>query len=138
MLYHCKDPEKPRVLLLGTTGISAVNIGGTTIHSGLVIKPGTKLLGLNDKSKTGLRNRLSKVKLLITDELSMVSSDLWTDIDSRLGEIFVIIPQKAFADLSVMAVADLLQLPPVRGKPIFSKFSDKDSMKHLLGLQLFI
>ena len=35
LIYHCKDPEKPRVLLLGSTGISAVNIGGTTIHSGL-------------------------------------------------------------------------------------------------------
>ena len=36
-----------------------------------------------------------------------------------------------------MTVADLLQLPPVRGKLIFSQFSDKDSMKHLLGLQLW-
>ena len=47
------------------------------------------------------------------------------------------IPEKEFADLSVMAVTDLLQLPPVRGKPIFSQFSDKDSIKHLLGLQLW-
>ena len=39
----------------------------------------------------------------------MVSSDLWTDIDSTLEEIFLIIPEKAFASLSVMAVADLLQ-----------------------------
>ena len=51
LLHHCKDPEKPRVLLLGPTGISAVNIGETTIHSGLGIKPRIKLLGLNDKSK---------------------------------------------------------------------------------------
>ena len=36
-----------------------------------------------------------------------------------------------------MTVADLLQLPPVRGKLVFSQFSDKDSMKHLLGLQLW-
>ena len=49
----------------------------------------------------------------------------------------MMIPEKAFAGLSVMAVADLLQLPPVRGKPIFSQFSDKDSMKHLLGLKLW-
>ena len=41
LLYHHKDPEKPRVLLLGPTGISAVNIGGATIHSGLGMKPGT-------------------------------------------------------------------------------------------------
>ena len=33
LLYHCKDPGEPRVLLLGPTEISAVNIGGTTIHS---------------------------------------------------------------------------------------------------------
>ena len=25
LLYHCKDPDNPRVLLLGPTGISAVN-----------------------------------------------------------------------------------------------------------------
>ena len=64
----------------------------------------------------------------------MASSNLWTDIDSRLGVIFMMILEKAFAGLSVMAVADLIQLPPVSGKPIFSQFSDKDSMKHLLGL----
>ena len=138
LLYHCKDTDKPRVLLLGSPAISAVNIAGTTIYSGLAIKPGTKLLGLNEKSKkAALRNKLSVVKLLIIGELSMVSSDLWTDIDSRLGEIFLMIPEKAFAGLSVMDVADLLQLPPVRGKPIFSQFSDQDSMNHLLGLQLW-
>ena len=55
LLYHCKDTEKPRVLLLGPTGISAVNIGGTTIQCGLGIKPGTKLLVLNDKFKADLK-----------------------------------------------------------------------------------
>ena len=52
----------------------------------------------------------------------MVSSDLWTDVDSRLGEIFMMIPDIAFAGLLVMTVADLLQLPPVREKLIFSHF----------------
>ena len=65
MLYHkycfiiVRNPEKPRVHLLEPTGMSAVNIRGNTIHSGLVIKPGTKLLGLKDKSKAAIRNRLS-------------------------------------------------------------------------------
>ena len=67
------------------------------------------------------------MKLLIIDELSMVSSDLWTDIDSRLGEIFMLILEKALDDLSVMTVVDLLQLPPVR----------KNILKYLLGLQLW-
>ena len=49
-------------------------MGGTTIHFGLGIKPGVKLLGLNDKS--ALRNKLLEKKFLIINELSMVSSDL--------------------------------------------------------------
>ena len=48
-----------------------------------------------------------------------------------------LIPEKAFVRPAVMTVADLLQLPSVKRKPIFSQFSDKDSMKHLLGLQLW-
>ena len=32
-----QDPDKPKVLLLGSTGKSAFNIGGTTIHSALGI-----------------------------------------------------------------------------------------------------
>ena len=135
LLYHY--PERPRVLLLGPTGMSAVNVCGTTIHSGLGIKPGIKLLGLNNKSKAALRNKLSEVKFLIIDELSMVSSDLWIDINSRFEEVLIIIPEKAFASLSVMTVSDFLQLPPVLGEFIFPSFSDKDSMKHLLGLQLW-
>ena len=85
LLYCCKDSEKPTFFLLGPTVKSLVNINRTTIHAGLGIKPGTKLLGLNDKSQVDLRNRLSEVKLLIIDELSMVTSDLRTDKDPRLG-----------------------------------------------------
>ena len=76
------------------------------------------------------------MKLSIIDELSMVSSDLWTDNDSKLGEIFKMIPEIAFSSLSVLTVADLVELPPVTGKLLFSQFSDQNSMKHLLGLQL--
>ena len=38
------------------------------------------------------------------------------------------IPEKAFTGISLKTVADLLQLPPIKGKLIFSWFSDKDSM----------
>ena len=79
----------------------------------------------------------AEVKSFITDEISMVSSDLCIDIDPKLGEIFMMIPEIALAGFSVMTVADLLQLPLVRGNLIFSQFSHKDSMKHLLGLQLW-
>ena len=122
LLCHCQDPEKLRVILLGPTGISAVNIGGTTIHSDLRIKLKTKFLGLSDKSNYASRNRLSEVKIFIIDELSMVSSDLWTGIDSSLGGIFMMIPEIAFAGLLVLTVADLFELPPVKGSLYFLNF----------------
>ena len=118
LLYHCKNPEKPTVLLLSPTGISAASIGGTIIHSGLDIKTRIRLRGLNDKSKAALRNKLLEVTFLIIDEMSMVSTDLWVDIISRLQEIFMMIIEKAFAGmmiiekafagLSVMTVGDFL------------------------------
>ena len=103
-------------------GVSPVNISWAIINSGLKIKPGTKLLDLNDKCKANLRNGSSGLKCLIVDELSLVSSNLWTDIDSRLGELFLMILEKAFADLSVMTVGNFLQLPPVRIKLVSTIF----------------
>ena len=35
-----------------------------------------------------------------------------------------------------MTMGDLIEVPLVRGKLIFSQFSGNDRMKHLLGLQL--
>ena len=49
------------------------------------------------------------MKFLIIDELSVVSSDLWADIDSRLTEIFMMIPEKAFAGLSVPDIDSWVQ-----------------------------
>ena len=53
------------------------------------------------------------------------------DIDSRLGDKFRMIPEKAFAGLSVMVVAGLLQISLVIEKLIFSQSSVKDSTKYL-------
>ena len=72
------------------------NICGTTINSVFGIKPRTNALDLNGKSKAALINRLSEVKSLIIGEPSMVSRNSRTDIDSRLGEIFMKITEKGF------------------------------------------
>ena len=136
MLYHFKNLQKPRVILLEPTGISVVNVARTTNHFGKGIKLGSNLVGLNDKSKDALRNTFSEVKFLIKNQLSMVSSDLWRYIDSRLEEIFMMITEKVFAGLAVLTVVDFLQLPQVKEKLNLSQFSDKHSMKNSLGLQL--
>ena len=63
LLDHCKDPKNSSFALTYRNISSKYN--GTTIHSGLGIKPGKKVRGLNDKFKPALKNRLSEMKSLI-------------------------------------------------------------------------
>lgn len=81
LLYHCIDPENLTALLLGLTRIQTVNIGETTIHFAVAIKPKTRLLDLNHKFRPTLGNRLWEVKVLIIDELSLIFSNFWKKID---------------------------------------------------------
>ena len=126
LFYHCKDLEKPKVLLRWTTAISAVNIGGTTIHSGISIKSASKLLGLNNRYKAASRNNLLQLKFLIVDEIFVVSKDLWTNSDSSLREVFMILKKKIYLYFSY----DHGWL-----SPSVSIHKDKNSMKHLLGFK---
>ena len=58
MLFHGGDPNKIRVLVLTPTGVAAINIDGTTIHSGLDIPCKGKLFPLNDKNRALLRKQV--------------------------------------------------------------------------------
>ena len=113
-----------------------VNIDETTVYSGLGIKPETKLLGFNNKYRTDLRNKLSEVKFFITDKLSMlrnVHGEVFIQIWEKIS---MIIYEEMSARVLVVTVTHLIQLSLIRGKLIFSEFSNKDSMKHLYDLQL--
>ena len=71
------------------------------------------------------------------DEISMVSYDLWTEIDARLSEIFTTSIELPFAGVSVVVIGDYLQLPPVRGRFIFSRFTSGRKINQPLSLQLW-
>lgn len=62
-----------------------------------------------------LRLELCKTKLLIIDEISMVSNVLLNIIDLRLTEIMR--RKQPFAGWNIMFFGDLMQLPPV-GVPL--------------------
>ena len=74
--YKGGDADKLRILLLPSTRVAAININGTTIHSGLGINVGSKLYPLNDQQRAALRNKLSEVRLIVIDEISMVCTFL--------------------------------------------------------------
>ena len=102
---------------MAPTGVAAIQVDGT-IHTALGIPVGhfgTKLPPLHDKMKCSLRNHLSDLKVIIIDEISMVSNELLLlfQVHLRLNEIFGSVNNDPFASITVIVVGALLQLPPV-------------------------
>ena len=128
LMYNGGDPEKPRILLVPPTGVGAVYINGT-IHCGLKINIGGKVFPLNDYQRAFLRNK-SEVKIIILDEVSMVSSMLLYRVNQRLNEIFEYSNQLPFTAMCYSSV-DFYQLPPVRDLLLYSSTT---SIKSLLTL----
>ena len=120
-LYY-GSPDKPKVLILAPTGVAAINIIGTTINSGLSIPTyinGYILPRLSDFERGRLRNSYSEVLVVLIDEISMVSNICLLHIHKRLCEIFGCSESQPFANLSILLVGDLLQLPPIKARQIF-------------------
>lgn len=120
LAYKSDELDKPRVIKLAPTGIAAINIDGTTIHTGLSLRPTGTYMSMSDKQRTFVRNKLMHVKFIIIDEISMVSPKLLLNVHRRLCEIFGVIEETPFAGKSILVCGDLYQLPPVLAKPIFS------------------
>jgi len=101
-----------QVVSLGSTGVSAVNIGGFTVHSFFVfgIAGNFDELAAGDKRAKSRLSDLKKIlkatDLIIIDEISMVSTDLMDMIAYRLNNYGY------FG--KVLFVGDFFQLPPVQ------------------------
>ena len=113
-------------------------LGGTTLHSSFKLgrygKYNHTYKGLTDKPLAALRENLSELKLIIVDEISLVSADTIYTIHMRLKEVFNTLLMDRFANLNVILVGDLLQIPPVQGTfcfktPLNLKFeANKDTL----------
>ena len=124
--YHAKDPDKCRVKNCAPTGIAACNVDGNTLHSEIGMPVGNfgkTIPKLSDKKRSGLRNKLSELHLLIVDEISMVSNKMLLYIHQRLVEIFGCSIDTPFAGLSILFSGDFFQLPPICAYPIYSPYA---------------
>lgn len=63
--------------MIAPTGVAAINVSGATIHSTFNIPVGNyrkTIPKLDDLKRSKLRNKLSFIKAILIDEISMVSN----------------------------------------------------------------
>ncbi|XP_063436424.1 uncharacterized protein LOC134717858 [Mytilus trossulus] len=130
ILARCSpSPDDLTVLLTAPTGTAAFNINGLTIHHALsIFKTLTvdkAMLG-EDKLNT-LRSKLENLQILIIDEVSMVNKRLLFFIHERLRQIKKRPEKDPFGGVSVIAVGDFFQLPPVKCRKTDKLYVDDPS-----------
>ena len=108
---YLKSASSKRVVCACPTAVSALNIGGQTIHSLFQIPPRDFLFPEMLKLKAKPRNILNATDVLVIDEISMVAPDLLDAIDilARTARH----NNAPFGGIQVVAIGDLFQLPPV-------------------------
>ena len=96
-------------------------LGGVTLHRTFGIQFGSsECPPLGEKKRAEVRKHLANLKLIIIDEISMVSAQILYNINRRLSEIFQTNElTEPFANINTILVGDLMQLPPVKGTPVF-------------------
>jgi len=102
--------------ITASTGIAAVNIGGSTIHSwagiGLANQPLEHILeNLNSFKFSKIKQRIRATNCLIIDEISMISAEVLDLLNKVLQNIRK--NQKPMGGLQILLFGDFLQLPPV-------------------------
>jgi hypothetical protein len=110
------------VLIAAPTGLAAVNVSGVTLHKAFhlpVQKDGNfKYMELSHEQDKVMARQMYRTKLIIIDEISMVSNVTLMFIHQRLMGMMGKSDGSRFAGFNVLVLGDLLQLPPVDKKRV--------------------
>lgn len=110
LLRYFKKNTHKKIVVVASTGVAALNVGGQTIHSLFRIPPSyIEYDSLAKEEK--LTNLLSKLDAVVIDEISMVRADLMDAIDLRLRQATK--TEIPFGGVQMIMFGDLYQLPPV-------------------------
>jgi ATP-dependent DNA helicase PIF1 len=119
-----KDKDVKQIVL-APTGVTAIAVGGETIHKFFRIQPGLNNLE-QIKAVSGRQAKIiDKINRIIIDEISMVRADLLDIIDITLQKTKN--NNLPFGGVQIIMVGDFYQLPPVitkDEKAIFEQMYD--------------
>lgn len=102
-LYEEAFPNQ-KVHLCSSTGISAYNIKGMTLHSFII--------RLSLKKNHPLYLELNHEDVIIIDEISMIGKNVFEELSDSLQARYRV-SGKPFAGMKIVLVGDFAQLPPV-------------------------
>lgn len=101
--------------ITASTGIAATHIGGMTIHSwsGIGIRNNLDKYELDKiTSNEYVAKRIGKTRVLIIDEISMLSSNTLSMVEAVCREVRQ--NGEPFGGIQVILVGDFFQLPPIK------------------------
>lgn len=113
-----------KLAIVAPTGIAASHINGMTIHSffGIGIRENVDDYFLDWLlQKEYLYKRFKKLKVLIIDEISMVSPELFSSMDKILKAFKY--SEEPFGGVQLVLSGDFFQLPPIGAKNKEIKFA---------------
>lgn len=119
LIQYFRTHTKKSAVIVAPTGISALNVGGQTIHSFFKFPP-----RLIDKKAINARidSRLySDLDTIVIDEISMVRADVLDGIDYFMRK-YGRDRNLPFGGAQLILVGDLYQLPPIVTKEEYSLF----------------
>jgi hypothetical protein len=141
--YNPKESDKKffsSVLVAAPTGIAAFNVRGQTCHKLFklpILNNSSVYWNLSPDERKALRSLMESVKLIIIDEISMVSNVLLTMIHDRLSSAY---PEKdgiyPFGGINFLVFGDLLQLKPVLADFCFEILKRNDKTKIFGSIEL--
>lgn len=117
ILNLCKtcDKLKSKVInVTATTGLSAISVSGTTIHSFAGVGTGElpkEYLLKRIRGKEHLKKRWTSADILIIDEVSMLSCDLFEKLEYIARTIRK--TDAVFGGIQILLFGDFFQLPPI-------------------------
>jgi ATP-dependent DNA helicase PIF1 len=112
LIRHLRRTLDREIVVLAPTGVAALNVGGTTVHSFFRFSP--KIQDPKDIEAPDDCTLYEEVDLLIIDEVSMLRCDLVDAMDALLRKARS--NPSLFGGVQVLLLGDLFQLPPVLPK----------------------